>query len=72
MNNDPKIIVGKNIKLNRLKIGITQEKLAELSGLHRTYIGSIERGERNVSLLNITTIARALKVQPSSLLENID
>jgi transcriptional regulator with XRE-family HTH domain len=46
--------------------GISQEKLGDLSGLHRTYIGAIERGEQNVSIDNIAKIAEALKVKSSS------
>jgi transcriptional regulator with XRE-family HTH domain len=63
--------VGKTIRRYRTKLGWSQEKLAEVSGLHWTYIGGIERGERNVALKNIVCIARALKVRPSSLLEDI-
>lgn len=52
----------------RLKIGISQEKLAETAGLHRTYIGGIERAERNVSIDNIEKIAVALGVDVAQLL----
>lgn len=54
------------------KKGLSQEKLAELSGLHRNYIGGIERGERNVAFLNLLRIARALEVSPSQLLKEFE
>lgn len=52
----------------RADAGLSQETLAELSGLHRTYIGSVERCERNVSVDNIERIAMALQVDVSDLL----
>ena len=55
-------VFGKNVRLQRTKRKISQEKLAELADLHRTYIGAIERGERNVSLRNVQKIAFALDV----------
>lgn len=62
-------IIGDNIRYYRKKAGQSQEQLAELSHLHRTYIGSVERGERNISALNIAKIASALKVKPYVLLK---
>ncbi len=50
--------------------GISQEALADLCGLHRTYIGSVERGERNISIDNIARIAESLGVPASRLLED--
>ncbi len=64
--------LGKNIKHLRLAKGISQEKLAELANLHRTYIGGVERGERNISLLNLTRLAQALEVSVTDLVEDID
>lgn len=69
---DPKTIVGENVRKLRLEAGLSQEQLAEHAGLHRTYIGSVERGERNISLINIVKIAKALAVDVSALFENID
>ena len=58
---------GLAIKQRWQKIGISQEVLAERAGLHRTYIGDIERGARNLSLENIEKIARALQISISDL-----
>jgi transcriptional regulator with XRE-family HTH domain len=63
---------GQNIRKLRVKRDISQEDLAEIAVLHRTYMGSVERGERNVSLANILLIARALKITPSNLLQGIE
>lgn len=56
------IVIGRKIRVERVKQGISQEKLAEMSGLHRTYIGMVERGEKNITLLNYVRIASALNV----------
>jgi len=67
----PQETLGATIRELRAGLGISQELLAERCGLHRTYVGGIERGERNVSLENIVRLATALKVTPSKLLERI-
>jgi len=56
------------VRVLRNRKGWTQEELARRADLHRTYIGSIERCERNVSLLNVERIARALGVKPKDLI----
>ena len=56
----------------RLGLNLSQEDLADECGLHRTYIGSVERGERNVSLHNIVRIACALQTTASNLLQDIE
>ncbi|MET0625257.1 MAG: helix-turn-helix transcriptional regulator [Pyrinomonadaceae bacterium] len=61
---------GLAIKQRRQEIGISQEVLAERAGLHRTYIGDIERGARNVSLENIEKLAKALQLPISDLFAN--
>ena len=71
MSNDPKKKFGNNIRHLRTSFGWSQEKLAEVCGLHRTYIGAVERGERNISLENIVVIARALGVKPVELMEDL-
>ena len=53
---------GKAVRKRRQKLGVSQEEFADLCGLDRTYIGGIERGERNVSLINIEKIVRAFKI----------
>lgn len=61
--------VGLRIRQLRERKGISQEALAAASGLHRTYVGLIERGERNLSLTTVEAIAKALDVPPSELLQ---
>jgi transcriptional regulator with XRE-family HTH domain len=61
-------IFGQNVRKYRLEYGWSQEELARRCGLHRTYIGSIERSERNVSLTNVQLIANALEVKIEKLL----
>jgi transcriptional regulator with XRE-family HTH domain len=58
---------GKRVRELRLAKGLTQEELAERAGLHPTYIGGIERGERNLGLDNLLKLARALNEHPAAL-----
>lgn len=60
---------GKRVQETRHERQISQEKLAELAGVHRTYIGMIERGEKNITLCNIEKIARALNVKITQLID---
>ncbi len=71
---DSKILkqFGEVIKIKREALDISQEKLAERAGLHRTYIGGVEQGRRNLSLLNIVKIAKALDVAPEDLFVNCE
>ncbi len=62
-------ILAANLRQLRAERGISQEGLADLAGLHRTYVGSIERSERNVSIDNIAKLAAALKVEARDLLK---
>lgn len=59
---------GERLREIRRKKGISQEKLAGLAGLHRTYVSGVERGERNISLVNIERLAIALDVAMSDLM----
>lgn len=60
--------VGENLRAHREKRGIDQETFAHMLGIHRTYIGSIERGERNLSLRKVEWLAAQLGVEPLDLL----
>jgi transcriptional regulator with XRE-family HTH domain len=62
--------LAQNVRRLRAELGLSQESLADRAGLHRTYVGSIERCERNVSIDNIAKLAAALKVSPSELLKD--
>ena len=62
---------GARVRAERERIGLSQERLAARARLNRTYIGGIERGERNVGLLNVLRLARALGVRPSELLSDL-
>ncbi|MDY0062341.1 MAG: helix-turn-helix transcriptional regulator [Myxococcota bacterium] len=65
---DPKIVFARNVKRLRSAAGLSQEELAARAGLHRTYISSVERGQRNISLENICALAAALGSDPRDLL----
>ena len=67
----PALTFGMRVREKRLTRGWSLEKLAEASGLHWTYVGSVERGERNVSLLNICRLAMALETDPAVLVEGL-
>lgn len=64
------ITFGKNVQVARQALGISQEELAFMAGLHRTYIGMVERAERSISLQNAKKIADALNVKLDTLLDN--
>ena len=70
-NPDPRIVFGRRVRELREERKLSQEKLAELAQLHRNYVGGIERGERNVGLLNIVKLAHGLNVRTSKLVETI-
>ncbi len=62
---------GNRVKEERLKLGISQEELAGRAGLHRTYIGMIERAEKNITLANIYKVAKALGISISDLTKSL-
>ena len=65
-------VLGKRVRELRLKKGFSQESFADHSGLHRTYMGGIERGEHNLTIQTALTIARGLSMTVSKLLSGIE
>ena len=68
MENELQRTVGQNLRNLRVAKGLSQEAFADLLGVHRTYIGAMERGERNLTLGTVERLARSLGVEPLSLL----
>jgi DNA-binding XRE family transcriptional regulator len=62
------LLFGAELRKLRLKRNLSQGRLAELAGLHRNYVGMVERGECNVSLIAVVALARALSVKPANLM----
>ena len=63
------VTFGKKVREERLKLGLSQEELASRAGVHRTYIGMIERAEKNITLENIEKIAKALGIPIAELVK---
>lgn len=59
---------GLKVRMRRYEVGLTQEELAEKADLHPTYVGSVERGERNIALENIIALAKALECSSKDLM----
>lgn len=68
---NPTEVFAANLRRLRLAAGLSQEELAARAGLHRTYVSSVERAQRNISLENIYALAEALRVDPRELLAPI-
>ncbi|HEY5043499.1 MAG TPA: helix-turn-helix transcriptional regulator [Verrucomicrobiae bacterium] len=66
--NNINVIAGKNIRAAREKMELSQDAFADVCQIHRTYIGSVERGERNITLNTLAMIAKAAKTTPIALL----
>jgi len=62
---------GQAVQFLRHDVGVSQEELAHRAGIHRTYLGDIERGHRNPAMINICRIAAALGVKPSALFQRV-
>ena len=68
---DIRIRFGKAVRQKRTKLGVSQEEFADMCGLDRTYVGGIERGERNVALVNIEKIAKTLRLSIAQLFRGV-
>jgi transcriptional regulator with XRE-family HTH domain len=71
MEGDLQRNVGRNLRAYRLARGMSQETFAEVLGVHRTYMGSVERGERNLTLRSVERIAAQIEEEPLTLLRPI-
>ena len=68
---DIRIRFGKAVRQKRQKLGVSQEAFADMCGMGRTYVGGIERGERNVALVNIEKIAKTLRLSIAQLFRGV-
>jgi transcriptional regulator with XRE-family HTH domain len=68
---DVRVRFGRVVRRRRENLGVSQEEFADMCGLDRTYIGGIERGERNLGLMNIEKIARTFKISLSELFRGV-
>ncbi|HKO38011.1 MAG TPA: helix-turn-helix transcriptional regulator [Solirubrobacterales bacterium] len=69
MEGDLQRTIGQNLRAYRLARGLSQEAFAEILGVHRTYMGSVERGERNLTLRSVERLAARLEEEPLALLQ---
>ncbi len=69
MEGDLQRTIGENLRDYRLARGLSQEAFAEMLGVHRTYMGSVERGERNLTLRSVERIAARIDTEPLALLQ---
>lgn len=69
---DPRMAFGKTVRTLRTAAGISQERLADLADINRSYIGDVERGKRNISLVNMTKVAAALSVPLSRVIAQME
>ena len=71
MKREVLIKFGQKVREERARLGLSQEKLASRAGVHRTYIGMIERAEKNITLANIEKLSKALRTSISALLKGL-
>ena len=69
LNKQYLIFIGKKIRAEREKMGLSQEKLGEKAGVHRTYVGMVERGEKNITIFNLRRFAQALGIKVRDLID---
>jgi transcriptional regulator with XRE-family HTH domain len=62
---------GERVRARRNELGLSQEALADVAGLHWTFVGQVERGQRNLNLHNICKLAKALRIDPARLVEGL-